>query len=69
MAKETTLSDFKKGKITAPKKVRKSQKEISTAFERSKSVICNYLKSPNTYGTRKPTARPEQSSTGGYLLP
>ena len=56
MAKGTKLSEFEK----ALKRVGKSQREISKALERSKSVICYYLKSPNKYRTRKPTSRPEK---------
>ena len=62
MAKGTKLSEFEKGKVTALKRVRKIQKEISKALGRSKIVICNYLKSPNKYETRKPTGRPEELS-------
>ena len=46
MAKGTKLSTFEKGKITALKKDRKSEREISKALGESKTVICNYLKSP-----------------------
>ena len=62
MAEGTKSSEFEKGVITALKRVGKSQREISTALGRSKTVICNYLKSLNKYGTRKPTGRPEKSS-------
>ena len=62
MAKETKLSEFEKGEITALKRVGKSQKEISKVLKRSKTVICNCLKSPNKYGTRKPSGRPEKLS-------
>ena len=54
MAKGTKLSEFEKGKITALKRAGKSQREISKALGRSKTVIYNYLKSPNKYGIRKP---------------
>ena len=60
MPKGTKLSEFEKGEITALKRVGKYQREISEALGRSKTVICNYLKSPNKYGTRKPTGRPEK---------
>ena len=60
MAKGTKLSKFEKAEITALKKVGKSQREISKTLGRSKTVICNYLKSSNKYGTRKPTGRPEK---------
>ena len=53
MAKGTKLSEFEKGKITALKRVRKSQREILKALGRSKTIISNYLKSPNKYGIRK----------------
>ena len=48
-----------KGKITALKKVGKSQRVISKALGCSETVISNYLESPNTYGTRKPTGKSE----------
>ena len=59
MAVGTKLSEFVKGEITTLKRVGKSLREISKALGRSKAVICNYLKSPNKYKTRKPTGRPE----------
>ena len=62
MAKGTKSSEFEKCKITTLKRVGKSQREISEAFGRSKTVICYYLKSPYKYGTRKPTIRPEKLS-------
>ena len=62
MVKETKLPEFEKGKITALKKIRKFQREISKALRHSKTGICNYLKSPNKYGTRKPTSKPEKLS-------
>ena len=60
MAKRTKLTEFEKGKITALKRVGKPQREISKALGCSKTVICNYWKSPNKYGTRKLTGRPEK---------
>ena len=62
MAKGTKLSESEKDKITALKRVRKSLREISKALGRGKTVICNYLKSSNKYGTRKPTGRQEKLS-------
>ena len=62
MAKGTKLSEFEKGEITALKRVGKTQRGISKALRRNKTVICNYLKSPNKYGIRKPTGRPEKLS-------
>ena len=59
MVKATKLSDFDKGKITALKRVGRSQREISKALGCNKTVICNYLKSQNKYGTRKPTGKSE----------
>ena len=61
MAKRTKSSEFEKGEITALKRVRKSQRKISKALGWSKTIICNYLKSPNKYGTRKLTGRPGKS--------
>ena len=62
MAKETKLSEFEKGENTALKRVGKSQREISTPLGRSKTIIYNCLKSPNKYGIRKSTGRPEKLS-------
>ena len=62
MAKGTKLSEFEKGEITALKRIGKSQREISKVFGHSKTFICNYLKSPNKYKTRKPTGRSEKLS-------
>ena len=53
---------MRKGEITALNRVGKSQREISKALGHSKTVICNYLKSPNKCGTRKPTGKPEKLS-------
>ena len=44
------------------KRVGKSQREISKDLERSKTAICNYLKSSNKYGSRKPTGWSEKLS-------
>ena len=60
MAKGIRLSEFEKGEITALKKVGKFQREILKSWGHCKTVICNYLKSPNKYGTRKPTGWPEK---------
>ena len=62
MAKGTKLSEFEKGEITVLKRVGKSKREISKALGRNKTFICNYLKSPNKYRTRKPTGWPEKLS-------
>ena len=45
MAKGTKLSEFEKDEITALKRVSKSRRKMSKALGRSKTVICNYLKS------------------------
>ena len=60
MAKGTKLSEFEKDEIAALKRVGKSPREIPKALVRTKTVICNYLKSPNKYGTRKLTGRTEK---------
>ena len=44
MAKGTKLSEFEKGDITAPEK---AESQISKALGGSKTIVCNYLKSPN----------------------
>ena len=53
MAKGNELSDFGKGEITALDRVGKSQWGISKALRRSKTVIFNYWKSSNKYGTKE----------------
>ena len=53
MTKGTKLSEFEKGEITALKRVGKSWREISKDLGHSKTIICNHLKIPNKYGTRK----------------
>ena len=63
MAKGTKLSEFEKSEITAQKRVRKSQRKISKALGCSKTIIRDYLKSPNKYGIRKPTGRPGKLSS------
>ena len=60
MAKGTKSPEFEKDKITALKSIGKSQREISKVLGHSKTVICNYLKSQNKYGTKKPTGRLEK---------
>ena len=57
MDKGTKLSEFEKDKITVLERVRKSQRKILKVLGCSKTIICNYLKSPNNYGTRKLTGK------------
>ena len=59
MAKRNKLFEFEKCEIRALKRNGKSEREISKALGCSETVICNYLKSSNEYGTRKPIGRPE----------
>ena len=61
MAKGTKLSEFEKGDITV-RIESENLREISKALGCGKTVICNYLISPNNYGTRKPTGRSEKLS-------
>ena len=68
MVQGTESSEFEKSEIKALKRVGKSQREISKALGRSKTVICNYLKSPNKHGTRKPTVKPEKLSSNSREL-
>ena len=63
MAKGNKLSEFEKSDITL-KRVGKFPREISKAFGCSKTVICNYLKSPNMYGTRTTTAIQGKNCSG-----
>ena len=62
MAKRTNLSEFEKGKITALKRVGNLREKFQRPLGHSKITICNYLKSPNKYETRKLTGRPEKLS-------
>ena len=50
MTKETKLSVFENGEITALKRVGKFQREIAKSLGRCKTVICNYLNTLNSYG-------------------
>ena len=63
MAKRTKFSEFEKGEITALKTVEKSPRETLKPSGHNKTIIGNYLKSLNKYGTRKPTSKPEKLST------
>ena len=54
------LAEIVKGEIIAQKRVEKSQREILKALGRSKTVICNYLKSLNKHRTGKPIGWPEK---------
>ena len=65
---ELNYLNFEKGENTPLKRVGKSQREISDVSRRSKTVICDYLKSLNKYGTRKPTCLPEKLSPQFMLL-
>ena len=58
MAKGIKLSEFGKGS----EKSRKISMRNFGGFVRSKTVICNYLKSPHKYGTRNTSGRPEKLS-------
>ena len=60
MAKGTKLSEFEKSEIIALKTVGKISEKFRKPLRRSKTITSNYLKSPNKYGTRKPTCRPEK---------
>ena len=40
----------------------KESENLREKFRNSKTVICNYLESPNKYGTRKLTSRPSKLS-------
>ena len=62
MTKGTKLFEIEKGQSIARKRVGKSQRDILKALRHSKTVICNFLKSLNRYGTRKPIGRPEKLS-------
>ena len=62
MAKGTKLYESVKDEITSLKRVRKSQRIISNVLGRSKTIICNYLKSPNKNRARKRTGRSETLS-------
>ena len=57
------MTEFEKSKITALKRVRKSQREILKALGCNKTIICNYLQSLNKYEARKLTGMPEKLSS------
>ena len=60
MSKASKLSEFERGRIIELHKQGLSQRAIAAEVNRSKTVICNFLKGPESYGTAKSSCRPKQ---------
>lgn len=58
MGRITGLTDIEKGKILALKSQNWSANKISQEIHRSRHVIQNFLRHPQTYGKNKSTGRP-----------
>ena len=53
MPRKSPLNENEKGQISANKLKRKSINSISRELSRSRPVVRNYLKDPESYGARK----------------
>lgn len=62
MAKGTKLTDFERGRIIELRKQGLSQRAIAAEVGRSKTVILNFLKDPESYGRKKSSGRPKKIS-------
>lgn len=62
MPKASKLSEFERGRIVELQKQGLSQRAIAAEVQRSKTVICNFLKDPERYGTAKSSGRPKKIS-------
>lgn len=58
MGRATALTDIEKGKILALKSQNWSANKISQEIHRSRHVVQNFLRQPQTYGKNKSTGRP-----------
>ena len=58
MPRASKLSEFERGRIVELHKQGLSQRAIADTITRSKTVICNFLKDPESYGTAKSSGRP-----------
>ena len=54
------LSDKERGQIEAFKKANYSIREIGKELDRSKTVVWNYVKAPEEYGTKNNHGRPKK---------
>ena len=60
MAKAKKLSLLERGRIVELHKQGLSQRAIAAEVGRSKTVILNFLKDPEHYGTKKSSGRPQK---------
>ena len=60
MPKGKKLSDFEQGRIIELYRQKFSQRQIAFELKRSKTVVCNFLKDPDSYGSAKITGRPKK---------
>ena len=62
MGKATRLTDIERGKILKLRGQNFSQRAIAYEIGRSKTVVANFLKDPDIYGSKKSTGRPKKIS-------
>ena len=62
MLKASKLSEFERGRIVELHKQGLSQRAITAEVHRSKTVICNFPKDPENYGTAKSNDKPKKMS-------
>ena len=62
MPKASKLSELERGRIVELHKQGLSHRAIAAEVHRSKTVIWNFLKDPESYGTAKSSGRPKQNS-------
>ena len=58
MGRGSLLSDFEKGQILAKKEQGLSNRRIARDLGRSHTVVDNFIKNPEEYGTRRSAGRP-----------
>lgn len=63
MARGAGLSELEQGQVLAYASVKMSIRDIAKAIGRDKSIVHAFLKSPDTYGTKKSPGRPRKLKT------
>lgn len=58
MGRGKSLTEYERGQIDVLYAQKIKQKVIASTINRSESLVCRYLNSPETYGTKKQTGRP-----------
>lgn len=63
MPRAPSLTDLEQGQVLAYATSNMSLRDIATRIKRSKTVVQAFLKSPDTYGTKKSSGRPRKLKT------